>query len=162
MTESDADLRKELEDRLRFEMLLADLSTRFVALPADQVDGAIEDAQRHIVETLGIDRSGLFQESEQSKEVILTHFWVRPGLQPPPLGLSARECFPWALEKVKMQRETLRFSSLDELPPEAARDVEFHRKIGTKSNVTLPLIAGGGRVRRVGLWRVAGGAGLAR
>jgi hypothetical protein len=35
MNQSETDLRKELEDRLRFETLLADLSARFVALPAD-------------------------------------------------------------------------------------------------------------------------------
>ena len=44
MTQSEAELRSTLEERLRFEALLVDLSTGFVALPADQVDGAIEDA----------------------------------------------------------------------------------------------------------------------
>jgi formate hydrogenlyase transcriptional activator len=143
MTQSEVDLRKELEDRLQFETLLANLSTGFVALPADQVDGGIQDAQRHIVETLGIDRSTLFQYSERRKEVILTHFWVRPGLLPHPLGLSAKEYYPWAFEKIVMQREILRFSSVNELPPEAARDAESLRKYGQKSNVTFPLIAGG-------------------
>jgi len=143
MTQSEAELRKELEDRLRFETLLADLTARFAALSADQVDGAIEDAQRHIVETLGIDRSSLFQSSEQSTEVILTHFWVRPGLQPFPPGLSAREYYPWAFEKIMLKREIFQFSSVNELPPEAARDAESIRKYGPKSNVTFPLIAGG-------------------
>jgi transcriptional regulator with GAF, ATPase, and Fis domain len=107
------------------------------------VDGAIEDAQRRIVETLALDRSTLFQYSEKSKEVILTHFWVRPGLLPHPRGLSAKEYYPWAFEKVVMQREIIRFSSVNELPPEAARDVETMRRYGQKSNVTFPLIAEG-------------------
>ena len=143
MTQTEAELRKELEERLRFETLLGDLSTGFVGLPADQVDGAIEDAQRRIVEALGIDRSTLFQYSEPSKEVILTHFWVRPGLLPHPRGLSAKEYYPWAFEKVVMQREIIRFSSVNDLPPEAARDVETMRRFGQKSNVTFPLIAEG-------------------
>jgi hypothetical protein len=84
MTQSEAELRKEFEERLRFETLLANLSARFAALSVDQVDGAIEDAQRHIVETLGIDRSSLFQFAEQDTVLILTHSWVRPGLQPFP------------------------------------------------------------------------------
>jgi formate hydrogenlyase transcriptional activator len=143
MTESEADLRKELEERLRFETLLGDLSTGFVGLSADQVDGAIEDAQRRIVDTLALDRSTLFQYSEESKEVILTHFWVRPGLLPHPRGLSAKEWYPWAFEKVVMQREIIRFSSVNDLPPEAARDAETIRKYGPKSNVSFPLVAGG-------------------
>jgi transcriptional regulator with GAF, ATPase, and Fis domain len=143
MTQSETDLHAALEERLGFETLLANVSAGFVALLADQVDGAIEDAQRDIVETLGIDRSALFQYSGQSNELILTHFWVRPGLLPFPPGLSATECYPWAFEKVVMQREILRFSSVNELPPEAARDAESIRKYGPKSNVTFPLVAGG-------------------
>jgi transcriptional regulator with GAF, ATPase, and Fis domain len=143
MTQSEADLRAELEERLRFETLLADLSAQFVNLPADQVNHQIQEAQRRIVETLGLDRSSLFQYTEQDTKVTLTHFWVRPGLQPFPPGLSARECYPWAFEKVMMKREILRFSSADELPPEAARDLESLRKYGPRSTVTFPLIAGG-------------------
>lgn len=85
MTPSEADLRKELEDRLQFERLLADLAAGFVGLPADQVDGAIEDAQRRILETLALDRSSLFQFSAEG-EMVLTHSWVAPGLQLYPAG----------------------------------------------------------------------------
>ena len=42
MTHARADLLKGLEERLRFETLLADISARFVNLPADQFDGKIE------------------------------------------------------------------------------------------------------------------------
>jgi len=38
----------ELEERLRFETLLAETSARLVNLPADQIDGEIEGAQRRI------------------------------------------------------------------------------------------------------------------
>jgi formate hydrogenlyase transcriptional activator len=143
MTQSEANLYAVLEERLRFETLLADLSTRFVSLPADQVDREIEDAQRRIVDTLALDRSTLFQYSEESKEVILTHFWVRPGLLPHPRGLPAKEYYPWAFEKIVIQRDIIRFSSVNDLPPEAARDVETMRRYGQKSNVTFPLIAEG-------------------
>ncbi len=143
MTRSEAELRKEFEDRLRFERLLADLSARFVALSADQVDAAIEEAQRDIVETLGLDRSSLFQPVEQNNKVAITHFWVRPGLQPFPPSVSAREYYPWAFEQVMLKREIVQFARVNELPPEAARDVENIRKYGPKSNVTFPLVAGG-------------------
>jgi hypothetical protein len=50
MMRAQTDLLKELEDRLRFETLLADISARFVNLPADQIDGKIkkvsQDKQR--------------------------------------------------------------------------------------------------------------------
>ena len=46
--ESIETLRTELEERLKFETLLAEISAHFVNLPADQIDGEIEDAQRRI------------------------------------------------------------------------------------------------------------------
>ena len=47
---AEADLPKELEERLRFEMLVTDISARFVNLPADQIDSeskkVFQDKQR--------------------------------------------------------------------------------------------------------------------
>jgi GAF domain-containing protein len=37
----------------------------------------------------------------------------------------------------------LRFTSIDELPPEAATDKKSFRRYGPKSNVTFPLVVGG-------------------
>ena len=59
MARHKTDLKQELEERLRFEKLLTDISARFVNLPAKQIDGAIEDAQRSIFECLGVDLSSL-------------------------------------------------------------------------------------------------------
>ena len=58
-----------MEERLQFEMLLAELSARFVNLPADEVDANIEDAQRLICERLGLDRSALWQRSAQEPDL---------------------------------------------------------------------------------------------
>ena len=66
MQESIETARTGLEERLRFETLLAEISSRFVNAPADQIDGEINDAQRRICELLDIDRSTLWQISEQS------------------------------------------------------------------------------------------------
>ena len=137
----DADQQDSIDVRLRFERLLADLATSFVALPIDEVDGAIEGAQRCIGETLGLDRSSLFQFAPDG-EMILTHLWVAPGLQPFPLRANAKEHFPWCYA-LAMQGKVLRFSSVDDLPPEAARDKETFRKYGPKSTVLFPFTAGG-------------------
>ena len=155
-TQLETDLRMKLEERLQFETFLVDLSAGFAGLPADQVDGAIEDAQRRIVESLALDRSALFQFSPEG-EMILTHSWVRPGLQPFPPRISAREHFPWFLAKA-LRGEIIRFSSVNELPPEAARDTETLRKYGPKSNVTFPLVADGRLFGWTGVWHLARGA----
>ena len=65
MQKSIETLRTELEERLRFETLLAEISARFVNLPADRIDSEIEDAQRRICEFLDLDRSTLWQVPEE-------------------------------------------------------------------------------------------------
>jgi transcriptional regulator with GAF, ATPase, and Fis domain len=71
MAPSVADLENELEERLRFETLLAEISARFVHLPAEQIDSEIEDAQRRICECLGLDLSALWQWSIESPRFLL-------------------------------------------------------------------------------------------
>jgi hypothetical protein len=46
----------QLETRLEFETLISDLSSRFVNLPAAELDSQIEDALRRVCEFLGVDR----------------------------------------------------------------------------------------------------------
>ena len=74
MAEPLDSLRAALEDRLRFETIIADLSARFVNLESDLIDGAIQDAQRRIVEALDLDRSSLFQFSDDAATLVFTHY----------------------------------------------------------------------------------------
>lgn len=137
-------LTQELEERLRFEQLVAELSARFNMLPADQVDGEIEAAQQRLCAPLGIERSGLWQISAEEKGImLLTHRYIAPGV--PEFGvqrLVAQESFPWMLQKI-LHNETVIISRLADLPEEAACDKETFRRIGHKSNLSLPLSIGG-------------------
>jgi formate hydrogenlyase transcriptional activator len=135
-------LRSNLEEQLRFEMLLADLSARFVNVSADAVDREIEDAQRRIVEMLGLDRSTLFQIVEgDDHNLFTTHSWARPGMARFPIVFS-RTVFPWASAQL-MRGEMFKYSRNADLPPEAAQDAETVRVYGLLSNVTFPLFIGG-------------------
>jgi len=141
MAPADDSLRAALEDRLRFETLIADLSAQFVNLDSDLIDGAIQDAQRRIVEALDLDRSSLFQFSEDGTELVFTHYWSQPGFPPPLFTTNPTERFPWATARI-LKGETLCFSSVTELPPDTP-DRENMVRAGTKSNVTIPLIVSG-------------------
>jgi formate hydrogenlyase transcriptional activator len=140
---SDADvlLRAALEDRLRFERLVCDISARFVNIDPAGIDDAIRDAQRQIVEALDLDRSSLFQRFDAGGPFVFTHYWSREGLDPPPLDIPLAEHFPWCLDKI-LKGELIAFASVSELP-EGIRDRDTVQRVGTKSNVTVPLKAGG-------------------
>ena len=112
--------------RLRFETLLAEISARFVHLPADQIDNAIEDAQRRICEDLVLDLSALWQWSDETPRFLtVIHLHSPPEGPSRPERIDAQEVFPWQLQKM-LSGETLAFSTED-LPPEAERDKEGRR-----------------------------------
>ena len=137
---------KSLEQRLRFETLLAEISGRFVNLPADRIDGEIVAAQRRICELLDLDLSTLWQAGEgEPGTLLLTHLYQPPGSPPAAKGMNAGAFFPWATRKV-LAGEAVIFSELTDLPPEADRDLENWRAFGTKSGVLVPLSVGAGPV----------------
>ena len=137
---------ESLEERLKFETLLAEMSAHFINLPADQIDSEIEDAQRRICEFLDLDRSTLWQVCEGAPgTLLLTHLRHPPGSLSPPERMNAADFFPWTVQKV-LDGETVTISKMIDLPPEAGRDRENFRAYGSKSNVLVPLSVGEGPV----------------
>jgi len=144
MTHSQADLLKELEERLQFETLLADISARFVNLPADQIDDEIEEAQRRVCECLGLDLSALWQWSVEAPGLLtLTHLYRTLEGPPLPEPMDAPQYFPWCLEQLTAGK-VIALSSTEDAPPEAARDQEVWRHFGVKASLAFPLSVGGG------------------
>jgi transcriptional regulator with GAF, ATPase, and Fis domain len=166
MTTVDTPLRGHSEERLRFEMLIADLSARFINVPADQVGAEIQHAQRRIVEALDLDRSSLWQLHERepgalrlasvyeagrpiveraSAELLSSRAWLSEEQSDKPpalLGMDARVFYPWACEQL-LQGRTVAIASLDDLPAEAAVDKMTFRRSETKSTLVIPLLMGG-------------------
>jgi len=146
MTQTEEYLSKELEARLRFEMMLAEISTEFINMPASEVDHGIQDAQRRVCECLDLDRSTLWQISERSQDTfLLTHMHQPQGGPPASERMQSKDLFPWLTEKL-LTGEVLAISKLSDLPPEASRDQESFRIYGTKSTMLVPVLLGGGDV----------------
>src|ERR1700679_4323892 len=102
----------DLDERLRFERLLTDLSATFVNVAADLVDAQIEQALERLVGFLGVERSSFGQISDDNRGILATHSFVVPGYPPlPPLILE--EDLPWYAEQVR-RGELIRFERLPE------------------------------------------------
>jgi two-component system sensor kinase FixL len=144
MTQRGSDQPTEPEEGLRFGTLLAEISARFVNVPAEQVDGEIAGAQRRMCEFLDLDRSSLGQVSEREPGAMpLTHIHQPQGSLPLPQPLDARVLVPWTVQKV-LAGQTVIITKMSDLPPEAGRDRESYGLFGTKSVVVVPLSVGGG------------------
>ena len=135
-----------LEERLKFETLLADISARFVNLPYNRIESEIEDTNHRICEHLDIDRATLWQVSEEDPGMLLlTHLYQPQGITTPPDRMNARDFFPWTVQKI-LGGETVAISKITDLPQEASRDRENFRVYSTKSGVYVPLSVGEGPV----------------
>jgi C4-dicarboxylate-specific signal transduction histidine kinase len=148
------------EDLRAFEQLLAELSAGFINLPADQVDAAITDALRRIVDLLGLDRSSLGRLSPETGEALITHAWAAPDIDlgPPPRRPNPL-AYPWCVRRAASGQPVV-LSRLDELPPEARIDKETLQRVKVKSVVAMPMTVGGkveglinfGTIRRERAW----------
>lgn len=122
--------------------LIADISSKFVNLPASDVDREIHDAQQRICELLDIDVSVLWQWDEDAPGLFTaTHVHsLRDGPQPP--AQTSANDFPWVRQEILAGRAIV-LRSLDEMPDEASADREVARRSGIRSNLSLPLSLGG-------------------
>src|SRR5262245_46410110 len=84
-----------------FELLLAELSAKFINLPATAVDGAIADALRRIVTLLDVDRGVLLRI--RVSQVHVTHAWAVDGVPTPPLK-AMQDRYPWTFDRVRRGR----------------------------------------------------------
>src|SRR5262249_2662507 len=134
----EEDAAADVAERLRFEALLNDLSAGFLNLQPGQGGPAVRDCLGCIVGAVGRDRSTLHQRS--GDDLVGTHSWAAPGFARV-LKLGRAE-FPWAFEQL-MAGNSIAFSRLDDLPAEASGETEQFKRVGLKSNATIPLIAGG-------------------
>jgi signal transduction histidine kinase len=142
-------LAPPLQERLRFETLLAELSATFVNLPATQVDSQIESALQRLVEFLELDRGGLAEVLADQKQLAITHSYHVPGA-PPDTHTILNEQLPWYVRAIH-QGEILRLSALPaDLPPEAVKERDYCLQVGLKAHVMIPLKVMGAVVGAIG------------
>ena len=132
-----------LEDRLRFERLLSDLSARFVNIPPDQVDSEIEDGLRQILEFFQVDHCALLRILPGKASFQITHNASSDDIPPVPVGVELpRSIYPWAYEKLAEKHEVVSISRLDDLPAEANVDRQTCIEWGIRSYVNIPILIG--------------------
>ncbi|MGA7408938.1 MAG: sigma 54-interacting transcriptional regulator [Bryobacteraceae bacterium] len=136
----------ELREQLKFETLLAELSVRFVNLPAERVDDEIEESLTAICERLGLDQSSVWQASRTEAGIfLLSHFYRSAGMPPPPDRMDGNTYFPWVQRKLT-GKEIMCLARIADAPPDAAIDQQTWLALGVKSTLGFPLWIGEGPV----------------
>jgi len=134
-------MQQQLEQALKFREMISGLSAEFANLPPDKVDAEIENGLQRIARFFDFDRCVMARLSDDKSQTITSHSWVAPGVESVTAAVG-NEMIPWVASKI-MRSESAIISSVDELPEEAAKDKEFFNRVGIKSGLYLPLMAGG-------------------
>jgi transcriptional regulator with GAF, ATPase, and Fis domain len=140
------DAASPISDQVEFERIVAELATRFINLPADQIDDTVREALRRFGEALDLDRSTFYRILPDFTAVAPVG-WQRAGVPPAPAPISIKDQFPWAYHTLT-GGGIVCFSRVDEIPSEPDR--AGFRAIGVLSSVTVPLSVSGRVVGAVG------------
>ena len=125
--------RARLEERLRFETLLSQLSAGLIHVPPAEIDRALERSLGEIVGVLGGDRGALDEHAGVGPRAHIS--WTSPGVEALPRILDAAQ-FPWTVARLA-DKEIVRFSRTAELPEAAARDrASYERAHGGRLTAT--------------------------
>ena len=136
-------LKESIEDRLRFEKLLFEISTAYSSLPAVDVEKNIRKDQERISKMLGADRCTLSQISKNKNGLNFLYAWADKGLPAQDdTYLETHNYFPWCMSKLKRGKDII-FKSLDELPDEAAFDKKSFTYLSVQAHISVPIKVGG-------------------
>ena len=132
----------KVRELFRFEQVLSEISSMFANLPADEVDKHIGYGLERIGSFLKADRSNYTHGFKTETFVGRIYSWENEGVAPLPPFDDLETTFPWSKSRI-LYGKTIHFTRDDELPKEAAVDIETWRRIGTRSHVNVPIAIGG-------------------
>ncbi len=138
------EFEKALKYKARFENIVLDISTRFINLTSDKIQEGIEKALGEIGTFAKVDRSYLFQFSEDRKKIENKYVWYARGTKAKvmiPLQ-NVLEGLHWAIERIE-EFEEIYVPNLDELPTEAKNFKQLLLSTGVKSILIVPLLSCG-------------------
>jgi diguanylate cyclase (GGDEF)-like protein/PAS domain S-box-containing protein len=130
-----------MDEQVRFEKLLSEISAALVSNPTTGVDQVIAQGLERIAEFVDVDRVSVSTYHPVQQELRVVSSYNRPGTRTR-LGILRQKENPWYFMKYA-QGETIIAECLDDFPPEAEIEKQMARSLGIASYVGIPIISGG-------------------
>lgn len=136
--------QEEIQYRLLFEELIANISTKFINYTPEEIDDGITNALQAIAEFSGVDRSHVCLLSDGGKMIEKVYEWCAEGIDSQIVDLQGvtEESCPWWVERLK-RFENIQISNATELPASAILEREKLGLQSVKSSLTVPMHHGG-------------------
>lgn len=132
---------QEHTEGLKLEELIARMAAEFINVDLPQVDRKIEEALGVIGESVGVDRSYLFQFSEDGARMRNTHEWCRAGIEPQRRRLQdvSTEEMSWFFRQIRAGANVV-ITSLAQVPAEARAEKEEWEQEHIQSLICVPMV----------------------
>lgn len=137
-----------LEEHLRFQSLLAELSASFIRVPPDGVDQAIQESLGLIGENLDLDQISLGLVTPDGQDFYSKFAYSKPGTKPWEAASLMSEG-PY-ITRILLEGQPLIMHNVDDLPAEASRDREGFLRYGVRAELIFPFIVGGNLTGGIG------------
>ncbi len=136
---SQAALRHQLD----LETRIAELSRRFLALPADAVDREIQRSLGDLAAVAGADHIWMLAFGNRAQPLANAFEWCAPGVEPQPqiFDPQRQTSFTWAFELLA-RGEVIQVRRAADFPPEAAAERADFEQRGVVSLLCIALHSG--------------------
>ncbi len=132
----------EVENRLEFESLIADTSAALMRASPEQAEHAIHEALDRVRRFFDADRCALLQVGAPRRVASVRLASYSDGVAPVPREVNLVEVFPWASQRLLVDRLPVRVSRLDDLPPEARAERPSWEAMRIRSSLVIPVETG--------------------
>jgi PAS domain S-box-containing protein len=132
--------RQQLENRLRFEGLISDLSASFVNISPEEVDGEINKWIQRITEFFDVDRCTIGLFSEDGTQLMSAFEYHLEGVEQAPVSIS-KDQLPWYMAQLTQGKPVV-MNRLEDLPSEAQQERQLCRAKSMKSLLSIPMAIG--------------------
>ena len=132
--------KNNLENQLKFEKLVADISNVFVRLPSEQIHEAIDYTLQKVGEFFQVGRCYIFLFSADGKKMSNTHEWCAKGVDPQKDNMQdlPLESVPWWAKQIR-NREHVHIPDIENLPPEAEAEWKEFKSQDILSVLSIPM-----------------------
>ncbi len=123
-----------------FENIITTISTNFINLQPEEIDGEMTRALRTISQVTRVERSCVALFSDDKQQLTCTHTWSAPEIvaQNRPLLALSPAAWPWLTARIA-RGEIVNVPLASALPPEADAERRACRAQGIQSFVAIPM-----------------------
>ena len=135
-----AQTRQQLEERLRFEGLISNLSAGFVNISSTEIEGEIHKWLQRITQFFAVDRCTLGLFSEDGTQLKRSFEYHLEEVEPGPVSIS-KDQLPWYIAQLA-QGKLVVINRVEDLPAEAEAERRLCLAKSMKSLVSIPMVIG--------------------